>query len=156
MVFPQRCRLVTVKKPQLLRRDFSCYHRGMEKNFDRWNEKKKKLDAVERHPSYASEREIWWCSLGVNIGREQNGQGDSFERPVVILKALSPDTFMALPLSTKKRVERFQSVITHGSMRGFALLDQVRVLDTKRLRRKIGTADQCEFAIIKEKLKGIF
>lgn len=127
----------------------------MEKDFDRWNEKKKTLDAAARPPSYASEREIWWCSLGINIGREQNGRGDSFERPVVILKALSPDTFMALPLSTKRRVEKFQSVITHGTIRGFALLDQVRVLDTKRLRRKIGTADQEEFAAIKENLKGI-
>ena len=126
-----------------------------QKNFDGWNVEKKRLHVAPERPPFVSEREIWWCSFGINIGREQDGRGDNFERPVVILRVLSPDTFMALPLSTKKRVEKFQSEITHSTIRGFALLDQVRVLDTKRLRRKIGTANQNEFAVIKEKLKSL-
>lgn len=125
----------------------------MEKDFDKWNEKKKQLHATAHRSVFVSQREIWWCSLGVNVGREQDGRGDNFERPVVVLRRLSPDTFMALPLSGKKRLEKFQSPVTHGRVYGFALPDQIRVLDTKRLRRKVGAITQGEFKEIENKLK---
>jgi mRNA interferase MazF len=127
----------------------------MRKDFDKWNDAKKQINAASSRPPFVSEREIWWCSLGINIGREQDGRGDSFERPAVVIKTLSPDTCIVLPLSTKRRLHKFQSEVTHGNMRGFALLDQVRVLDTKRLRRKIGTASQSEFDAMINKLKGV-
>ena len=44
----------------------------MEKNFDRWNAKKKAI-----HDSACTalfhEREVWWCVLGTNVGFEQDG-----------------------------------------------------------------------------------
>lgn len=123
----------------------------MQKDFDGWNIQKKRINKEERRPDF-HEREIWWSSVGVNVGREQDGRQDNFERPIVILKALSPDTFCALPLSTKKRLERFQSAVTHENVHGFALLDQIRVLDSKRLLRKIGTMEQEEFLAMKKKL----
>lgn len=126
----------------------------MQKDFDKWNTQKKRLHNSSRGP-FVAEREIWWCSLGMNIGREQDGHGDDFERPIVIVKTLSPDTFIGLPLSTKKRLEKFQSLVTHGDIQGFALLDQIRVFDTKRLRRKIGMLSQDEFVVIKSKLTEI-
>jgi len=125
----------------------------MEKDFDRWNTTKKDLHKVASRPAFISEREIWWCALGINVGREQDGRGDDFERPVVVLKKLSPDTCMAVPLSTKKKLDRFQSKVTHGSVQGFALLDQIRVLDVKRMRRKIGTVSRREFSVMVNKLK---
>jgi hypothetical protein len=41
----------------------------MEKDFDQWNSLKKQLNENERI-FYAHPREIWWCSLGINIGAE--------------------------------------------------------------------------------------
>lgn len=123
----------------------------MQKDFDGWNIRKKIIDSKQREPDF-HEREIWWSSVGVNIGREQDGRQDNFERPVVILKELSPDTFCASPLSTQKRLEKFQSAVTHENVHGFALLDQIRVLDSKRLLRKIGTMEQGEFLAMKKKL----
>ena len=123
----------------------------MLKDFDKWNIQKKKIDNEKHKPDF-HEREIWWCSIGINIGREQNGREDNFERPVVIIKKLSPDTFCALPLSTKKKLEKFQSVVTHEDVHGFALLDQIRVLDSKRLLRKISTIEQNEFLVMRKKL----
>ena len=122
------------------------------KDFNGWNKEKKHVHH-EGKQKLCHEREIWWCAFGVNIGREQDGRGDNFERPVAILKKLSPDTFVALPLSTKKRLEKFQSKVTYGILVNFALLDQVRVLDTKRLLRKIGSVDQEEFEAMRNKLK---
>ena len=39
----------------------------MEKDFDRWNKKKKQLNA-DIEPLYFREGEIWWAHLGVNTG----------------------------------------------------------------------------------------
>ena len=46
----------------------------MAKDFDRWNKKKKALDA-KAEPLYFHEGEIWWVHLGVNVGYEIDGKG---------------------------------------------------------------------------------
>jgi tRNA1(Val) A37 N6-methylase TrmN6 len=43
----------------------------MNKDFDTWNTRKKTIDFSSKNPPYL-ERDIWWCSLGVNIGFEEN------------------------------------------------------------------------------------
>ncbi|MDK2948964.1 MAG: hypothetical protein PWQ56_129 [Patescibacteria group bacterium] len=45
----------------------------MEKSFDEWNEDKKKLNKLNSK-FFLHEREVWWCSLGVNIGYEADGK----------------------------------------------------------------------------------
>ncbi|MEM6429496.1 MAG: hypothetical protein AAF708_09680 [Deinococcota bacterium] len=37
------------------------------RNFDTWNDYKKQLDTRKDAPRF-NEREIWWCSLGANVG----------------------------------------------------------------------------------------
>jgi len=54
------------------------------KKFFDWTELKIKIHSQER-VFYFREREIWWTSLGLNIGFEQNGKNKRFERPVLIL-----------------------------------------------------------------------
>ena len=49
------------------------------KDFDKWNELKKKLH-VRQERLLFHEREIWWCSLGVNIGFEENGKNEKTNR----------------------------------------------------------------------------
>jgi len=77
------------------------------KNFDEWNENKKYIHCRAEQKFFLP-REIWWCALGVNIGREQDGGKRNFERPAVVVKKLSPDTLIVIPLSSKKRLARFQ------------------------------------------------
>lgn len=57
----------------------------MEKNFDKWNGEKKRVNIRDENTLF-HEREVWWCSLGVNIGFEQDGKNDIFERPVLIIR----------------------------------------------------------------------
>jgi hypothetical protein len=45
----------------------------MEKDFDRWNKTKKKLNA-DIEPLCFREGAIWWVHLGVNIGYEIDGK----------------------------------------------------------------------------------
>lgn len=123
----------------------------MEKDFDSWNKEKKNIHSSAPQKLFLP-REIWWCAFGVNIGREQDGGKNNFERPIVVLKKLSPDTLVAVPLSTKKRMDKFQSIVTFGKLINYGLLDQVRVIDSKRLLRKIGMVKNPEFEVIKRKI----
>ena len=71
------------------------------KDFDSWNEEKKSLENVGHDILAFHEREIWWCSIGINLGDEQDGKNELFERPVLILKKFNNKVAWVLPMSTK-------------------------------------------------------
>lgn len=76
--------------------------------FARWTKLKLQTHVSEREENfYFYEREIWWVSLGVNVGFEQNGKNDLYERPVLVLRKFNKDILWALPLTTKKRKTSF-------------------------------------------------
>lgn len=128
----------------------------MEKDFDRWNEFKKKVDLDADHKLYY-ERQIWWCSLGLNVGFEQNGTGADFDRPVLILKGLSLETCLVLPLTTSSRIHHTRVPV--GLVEGkaaSALLSQVRVVDNKRFAEKIGFLDQNIFERVRKIAKAFY
>ena len=84
----------------------------MLKDFDRWNEQKKRVDAQESGRLYRA-REVWWCKLGINVGFEQDGTGVEHSRPVLVLKAFSAFVCLIVPLSTstkKKYCTYFEKV----------------------------------------------
>jgi mRNA interferase MazF len=56
----------------------------MEKNFNEWNFLKQNLDKKEK-TIFFKERDIWWCSLGLNIGHEENGKNTYFTRPILVI-----------------------------------------------------------------------
>ena len=55
----------------------------MLKDFDRWNEHKKTLDANSAPRVYVHECELWFAHLGTNIGFEQDGRDDESLRPIL-------------------------------------------------------------------------
>ncbi len=71
----------------------------MEKDFDTWNKMKKELNRlpIDR---FAHAREIWWCSLGLNVGAEIDGKNENFERPVIVLKVYNVETMLVLPITS--------------------------------------------------------
>jgi len=71
----------------------------MEKNFDKWNEIKQKIDRRNYHTINLGE--IWWCSFGLNVGVEQNGDEVNFQRPVVIIKKFSNQIVLVAPITNK-------------------------------------------------------
>jgi hypothetical protein len=48
----------------------------MKKDFDGWNKDKKNINNEGTHKFYKA-KEIWWCSLGLNVGFEQDGTSKS-------------------------------------------------------------------------------
>ena len=64
----------------------------MYKNFDHWNKSKKKIE-VRRDKFLYKEGDVWWCSVGLNIGTESCGKGGEFRRPVLIIKKTFKEKF---------------------------------------------------------------
>lgn len=57
----------------------------MEKNFDEWSVLKQNLDKTQKLILF-KEQDIWWCSIGLNVGSEANGKNEYFSRPVLIVR----------------------------------------------------------------------
>jgi mRNA interferase MazF len=127
------------------------------KEFDRWNEKKKEADqCLLRKNFYIHAREVWWCSIGVNVGSEIDGKNENFERPILIAKVFSRDGFLGIPLTSKEKNHRYAVPIHHGKGISFANTSQLRILSKKRLLRKIGMANEFDFEKVISGLKRLF
>ena len=117
--------------------------------FDNWNELKKQINT--RVPIYVSERDIWFCSVGLNVGSEQSGKHELFERPVLVIKKVTSNTFIGVPLTSNKKTGSWYVEIVSTS--SSAIISQVKLFDTRRLARKIGFISVEEFEVIKNKLR---
>ncbi|OGN03390.1 MAG: hypothetical protein A2651_03555 [Candidatus Yanofskybacteria bacterium RIFCSPHIGHO2_01_FULL_42_12] len=114
----------------------------MNKDFKKWHGIKENLDG-RKSEVFFHEREIWWCSLGVNIGFEQDGTGKDFQRPVVIIKKFNLDACLAVPLTTtKKKGEYYFKAGEVDGRDATAVLSQVRFIDRKRLANKVGVLEE--------------
>jgi mRNA interferase MazF len=116
------------------------------------------------------ERDVWWVSLGKNIGWEEDGKNINYERPVVVIRRFSNKLFLAVPLTSKDRsesnfvnfyhkieninklnketgkIESIESIST-------AIIPQVRTISSKRLIRKYGMVSEDDFKMICRKIK---
>ena len=127
----------------------------MQKDFDTWNERKKRLHNEAEHLIYHN-GEIWWCHLGVNIGFEEDGTGNNSERPVVIVRGFSKELCWAIPLSTsQKENPYYRSVGIVGGRQASAMISQMRPIDTKRLINLIGVMDNEHFHPMKKAAKAL-
>lgn len=126
----------------------------MQKNFDTWNEHKKLIHNKSENRLY-HEREVWWCSLGVNIGFEQDGSGPDNERPVLILKGFSKQVCLTMPLTTSQKKNPYHVFLGKiiDDRDSFAITSQIRLIDTKRLINKIGFVEQVVFEKIRKAIK---
>jgi mRNA interferase MazF len=129
----------------------------MRKDFKRWHDNKNSIDLIEKRPFF-HEKEIWWCTLGVNIGFEQDGGGEDYLRPVIIYKKFNNEIFWAIPLTRtdKKTKYYFQLTKENDSSISTAILSQIRLVDARRLSHKfeIGVSDE-DFVSITKKFKAL-
>lgn len=110
-----------------------------------WTSRKINIHFVERSEFYFYEREIWWASLGENVGSEANGKNFHFERPVIIVKKFSKDMLFVIPTTTKSKVGSWYHSIDCGGVKIQAVLAQARTISAKRLIRKIGNLSPKQF-----------
>lgn len=123
----------------------------MIKDFNNWNEIKKDLDINNRDLLF-KETEIWWCSVGLNIGVESCGKGETFRRPVLILKKLSGYSFIGIPLSSQIKTGTWFADVQINGVKQCVLLYQIKMFSKSRLQRRFATLDTNDYNKVKEKL----
>ncbi len=120
-----------------------------------WNEVKQITQKIDKKV-YFKERDIFWLKIGENIGFEQNGKGNKFQRPVLVVKRYTNDMFLGIPLSTTLREGNFYFQFTFLENKiSTALLVQHKLFSSKRFIKKIGKIDKDDFKCLKKKLHNL-
>lgn len=132
------------------------------KNYRSWHNKKEKLENISERPFF-HEREVWYCYLGANVGFEQDGQGEDFLRPVIIIKKFNNEIFWGIPLTksnkklNKNNEKYYYDFDFTEDVKSRAILSQLRLIDSKRLgyrfREEMQKEDYCDLI---KKLKELF
>lgn len=125
------------------------------KDFGTWNAKKGKIEERETVPQF-SERDIWWCCLGLNIGYEEDGKNENFERPICVLRKFNKDIFIGLPLTSALKDNAYYFPHTLHETTGSIILSQGRLLSAKRLQRKLGRMSRGKFKELRTKYTALF
>lgn len=122
------------------------------KDFDSWNSLKKNIDERKNTP-FANKRDIWWCSLGVNVGTEEDGKNELFERPVLVLRVLNKNTIRIAPLTSKNKNDDHNFPISYNDREGSVIMSQIKTVNTKRLSRKLTRLDKSQFEKVMKKIR---
>lgn len=102
------------------------------KDFVGWAKFAKELENRPR-PTNLKSGIICWCYLGVNVGTEQDGTGENFARPALILDLLGPNQAFILPFTSRiKKGRSYMQVMVKGNPETL-IINQPRAIDMKRL-----------------------
>ncbi|MFC1720797.1 type II toxin-antitoxin system PemK/MazF family toxin [Patescibacteria group bacterium] len=121
--------------------------------FVEWTKLKVRIYISEEELPYFKEREIWWASLGANIGYEQDGKNEKFERPILILKKFNKDMLWILPLTSKNKTGKYYYQFEYNGEKYSIILSQIRTISSKRLLRKVRTFSEEEFEKVRNLVK---
>ncbi len=114
-----------------------CNYQDYMKDFKKWNSIKTKIEIKREETYYFDEREIWWSSLGLNVGHEEDGKNQLYERPVLILKKFNSKIVWVLPMSSKIKSGKYYYQIEYGGVIYTVLLSQLKLMSSKRLIRQV-------------------
>ena len=120
----------------------------MLKNFKGWMKLKAKLHYGDSKPKI-SDGDIWWCGFGENVGIEINGKSRRFSRPVLVMKKLSQDGFMGIPLTSQEKTGSWYVDFIFLGKKEFAAICQARVMSVSRLYSKIGQIPKTDLEKVK-------
>lgn len=104
------------------------------KDFDGWNEVKKKIDN-KQSGFYPKKGSVYWAILGVNVGKEVDGKSEKFARPVLVVKSLNKYTCLIVPL-TKTTKE-------HAFIKRLILKDEIQKINLNQLKVISTTKARC-------------
>lgn len=130
------------------------------KDYINWGKEKALLNNFGVN-KWSKAREIWWASVGENIGVEEDGKGIRQMRPVLVLKVLNEQSVLVVPLTSSSKESKYKiSVgtmdIGMGQVQNYAVISQLKMLDTKRLDQKKFMVDETIFEEIKKAIRNLF
>jgi mRNA interferase MazF len=116
--------------------------------YDDWNKQKKKLADGDKK-IFFKEGEIWWCSLGMNLGEEVYGKGKLFRSPVLVLRKVTGSSCVVLPTTSQKKSGSWYQSINVDGVERFVMMHQIRFITTKRFESRVASMSQKEFQELK-------
>lgn len=120
-----------------------------------WTKLKCRIQTAPIRRIYFKEREIWWASIGSNIGSEQNGKHERFGRPVLVLRRFNENLIWAVPATSNPREGEYYFNSPSGEDPQTFILSQLRAISPKRLLRKQRSLPTEEFDLLHEKIKNL-
>ena len=126
------------------------------KEFDKWNIKKKLYHNQNKKPPLFKERDIWWLSVGVNIGFEEDGKNDNFVRPVLIVKKFNREIYLGVPMSSRIKDNIYYVPVTVKKETVSVMTSQLRVFSSRRMWNKLAELDEGDFFRVLEELGRFF
>ncbi len=114
------------------------------KDYWGWTARKITLNDGRARP-YFHERQVWWTAIGHNIGDEEDGKGNNFTRPVLIIKKFNRSLFYGIPLSTNLKTGKYYHTLTIRGKKRVALLSHMRDYDAKRLLNVLEVITEVEY-----------
>jgi len=122
------------------------------KDFSGWIQYKEKLHNKQNRTPLFKERDVWWTSIGINVGFEEDGKHDKFLRPVLVIKKFNRDLFLGVPMSTKIKENKYYVKVTVKNNTVSVLMSQLRVFSANRLQDKLVELDKKDFRIVTDKI----
>lgn len=138
--------------------DFAiCHHKALmtlsssgptDTDYDDWNTQKKAIQHAARMPVF-KDAEVWWISLGVNVGVETYGKGQHRTRPVIVLRKVSKHGGLVIPVTSKVHTQNMYHELDWGAGPRWAMLHEIRSVSIFRFRSRIATLSDADFASLK-------
>ncbi len=120
-------------------------------NLKKWHNLKDYIEN-KKNNIFFYEREIWFCHLGCNIGDEQDGKNTNFERPILIIKKFNKNIFLSVPLTSQNKIGKYYYQFEYQDKKYSIILSKIKILDRKRLTRKIRSFPKKDFEIVKYRI----
>jgi mRNA interferase MazF len=126
------------------------------KQFLLWSGLKEKLHNLSHQSPLVSQGDIWWASVGENVGSEINGKSRLFSRPVIVFKKLAHGFYFVIPTTTQTRQGTWFVPFRQQEKDMVACLHQARAMDYRRLSSKLGTLDDEDLNRIRQGFASLY
>lgn len=123
------------------------------KEYNKWNEKKQAIELAQEKEILFKEGEIWWSSVGMNVGNEIFGKGEDFTRPVLVFKKLSQNSCIVLPVTTQEKIGSWFTPVTLNGGPRWVMLYQIRMTHVSRFQRRLGQLSPADYSKVRKMLK---
>jgi hypothetical protein len=121
----------------------------MKKDFRPWFKLKPLINNRDKNILF-NEREVWWCSIGTNVGFETDGKNSLVERPVLVYKKYNKNQFFGFPITSIYKKGKYYSSLKVKEKNIQVLLSQGRVFDSRRLIRRLSKITNLEFKKVRK------
>ncbi len=91
----------------------------------------------------------------MNIGHEENGKNQLYERPILVLKKFNRHIFLGIPLSSSLKENPYYQQVRYHNKKHSCIISQIRLLSSKRLLRRLVRLRETEFKKVQEKINMI-